>query len=242
MQGITEAPISARTSGYVVGLHADIGSRVRKGDRLAEISSPEADQQLAQSVAARIQLDASARLATSSLERWQTLRGAGAVSLQAIDERRSTMEQAVVSLAAADTNISRLRQQQAFKHVVAPFDGVITRRNVGVGDLIDAGGSGRALFVLTQTKPLRVNVFAPQAYAMQVKEGAGVLLSQAELPVQSFPGKVVRTGQSLDPASRSLPTEIVLPNEEERLLACAYVRPRRFAGRRRCRDRSGPAG
>jgi RND family efflux transporter MFP subunit len=223
LQGFTEAPISARTSGYVVGLHADIGSRVRKGDRLAEISSPEADQQLAQSEAARIQLDAGAKLASSSFERWQTLRSAGAVSLQAIDERRSAMEQALASLAAADANISRLRQLQAFKHVVAPFDGVITRRNVSVGDLIDAGGSGRALFVLTQTKPLRVNVFVPQAYAMQVKEGARVLVSQAELSGQGFPGKIVRTGQSLDPISRSLQTEIILPNEDGRLMAGAYV-------------------
>ena len=223
LQGYTEAPIGARTSGYVVALHADIGSRVKKGERLAELSTPEADQQLAQSVTGRIQLEAGVQLARSSLERWQALRNAGAVSPQAIDERRSTLDQALSSLAAADANIARLRQLQAFKHLSAPFDGVITRRNVSVGDLIDAGGGGRALFVLTQTRPLRVNVFVPQAYAMQVREGAAVTVSQAEMPGQSFDGKIVRTGHALDPVSRSLQTEVVLPNEDGRLLAGAYV-------------------
>lgn len=223
LQGFTEAPIGARTSGYVVRMQADIGSRVRRGELLAEIGSPEADQQLAQAVAARVQFDASARLARSSLARWQTLRGVGAVSLQAIDERRSASDQADSSLAAADANISRLRQLQAFKHVVAPFDGVITKRNVSVGDLIDAGGTGRALFVLTQTKPLRVYVYVPQAYAMQVRPGAEVMVTQAELAGQTFAGKIVRTGEALDPASRSLQAEIVLPNSEGRLRAGAYV-------------------
>ncbi|MDB5916084.1 MAG: efflux transporter, family, subunit [Massilia sp.] len=226
LRGFTEAPIGARSSGYLVSVPVDIGSRVKRGDLLAEISSPEADQQLAQSLAARVQLDASVQLANSSLARWQTLRTAGAVSLQAIDERRSTAEQAQATLAAADANISRLRQLQAFKRIVAPFDGVITKRNVSVGDLVDAGGGARALFVLTQMKPLRAYIFVPQAYALKVKQGDEVVVSQAELPGQSFTGTIVRTGQSLDPANRSLQVEVALPNDDGRLLAGAYVNVR----------------
>lgn len=223
LQGFTEAPIAARTSGYVTRLHTDIGSRVGKGQLLADISSPEADQQLAQAVAARAQLASSVELAASSLARWQTLRGAGAVSLQAIDERRSALAQAEANLAAADANIERLRQLQGFKRIVAPFDGVITRRSVNVGDLIDAGGAGRALFVLTQTSPLRVYVQVPQAYAQQLTPDAEVEVTQAELPGQRFVGKIVRTAQAIDSASRSLQTEIALPNGDGRLLPGAYV-------------------
>ncbi len=223
LQGMTESPIAARASGYITSLHADIGALVRKGALLAEISSPEADQQLAQALAGRVQTAALAELARSSLARWETLRSAGAVSLQAIDERRSAAAQGEAALAAADANIERLRQLQGFKRITAPFDGVITRRNANVGDLIDAGGAGRALFVLTQSAPLRVLVQVPQAYAQRLAPGAAVGVTQEELPGQRFEGTVTRTARAIDAANRSLPTEIALPNGDGKLLPGAYV-------------------
>src|SRR5205823_252330 len=118
---------------------------------------------------------------------------------------RSAYDQAQANLAAADANIRRLQDLQSLKRVVAPFSGIISRRNVNIGDLIDAGGSGsRPLFLLTQTDPLRVYVFVPQAYAHQVKPGQPVVIRQAEMPGQRFEGKIVRTAGAIDVASRSL--------------------------------------
>ena len=155
LQGAVQSPIAARASGYLKRWTRDIGSRVEKGELLAEIESPEIDQQLSQAVAARQQAEAALALARSTLARWEDLRRTGMVAQQQVDERRSAEAQAVASLAAAEANVERLRQLQAFKRISAPFSGVITRRNVDVGDLIDAGGA-RPLFVLTQTDPLRV--------------------------------------------------------------------------------------
>src|SRR4051794_23301876 len=164
LQGFVQAPISARASGYLRRWYKDIGSRVEKGELLAEIETPEIDQQLSQALAARQQAASSLALAKSTVERWEALRKKDAVSQQELDERRSGDVQARANLAAADANVERLRQMEGFKRVVAPFAGVITRRNVDVGDLIDAG-SGRILFLLAQTDPLRVYVNVPQSYA-----------------------------------------------------------------------------
>src|SRR3954463_3253624 len=164
LQGYVQAPISARASGYLKKWYRDIGSRVKQGELLAEIETPEIDQQLSQAVAARQQAASSLALAASTRERWEALRKREAVSQQELDEKRSGDAQAKANLAAADANVERLRQLEGFKRVVAPFAGVITRRNVDTGDLID-NTTGRALFVLTQTDPLRVYVNVPQAYA-----------------------------------------------------------------------------
>jgi RND family efflux transporter MFP subunit len=224
LQGQIEAPISARISGYLVRWTKDIGSRVEKGELLAEISNPEVDQQLAQAIAARKQTAATLELARTSLERWKSLRKDNAVSQQEYDERRSAHDQAQANLAAADANIRRLQEMQSFKRVVAPFAGIITRRNVSIGDLIDAGGNGsRPMFLLAQTDPLRLYVYVPQAYAQQVKPGQPVVVRQAELPGQKFEGRIVRTAGAIDVSNRSLQTEISLPNRDGRLLPGAYV-------------------
>jgi RND family efflux transporter MFP subunit len=224
LQGFVEAPISARISGYLLRWNKDIGSRVKKGEILAEISNPEADQQLAQAVAARQQLVSTLDLAKVSLERWKSLRAQHAVSLQEYDERNSAYLHARASLEAADANIRRLKELESFKRVVAPFSGLITHRNANIGDLIETGGStSRALFSLAQTDPLRVYVYVPQTYAAQIKQGAVATVTQAELPGQSFKGKIVRTAGAIDVASRSLQTEILLPNQDGKLLPGAYV-------------------
>ena len=224
LQGFVQAPISARASGYLLRWYKDIGSRVEQGELLAEIESPEIDQQLVQGIAAREQAASSLALARSSMERWEALRKKDAVSQQELDERRSSDAQARANLAAADANVERLRQLKSFKRVVAPFSGVITRRNVDIGDLIDAGGgSGRTLFLLTQTDPLRIYVNVPQSYAQMIKPGQPVSVTQTELRGRIFRGEVARTAASIDAATRTMQIEVSLANKDGALLPGAYV-------------------
>ena len=220
LQGFVQAPISARASGYLKRWSKDIGERVTKGELLAEIETPEIDQQLGQAVAARDQAAANLALTRSTVERWEGLRKKDVVSQQDLDERRSAVTQAQANLAAADANVARLRQLEDFKRVVAPFAGVITRRNVDVGDLID---SSRVLFTLSQTDPLRVYVSVPQAYAHLVKVAQAVVVTQGELRGQRFAGQVVRTAGAIDTATRTLQVEVALPNRSGSLLPGAYV-------------------
>ena len=224
LQGFVQSPISARASGYLAHWYKDIGSRVTQGELLAEIETPEIDQQLTQGIAAREQAASSLALAKSSMERWEALRKKDAVSQQELDERRSNDAQARANLAAADANVERLRQLKSFKRVLAPFSGVITRRNVDIGDLIDAGGgSGRILFLLTQTDPLRIYVNVPQSYAQLVKPGQKVAVTQTELRGRVFHGEIARTAASIDAATRTMQIEVTLPNKDGTLLPGAYV-------------------
>jgi len=224
LQGFVQSPIAARASGYLRRWHKDIGSRVEKGDLLAELDAPEIDQQLSQAIAAREQTASSLALAKSTLARLEALRAKDAVSQQELDERRSASAQAAANLAAADANAERLRQLEGFKRVIAPFSGVITRRNVDVGDLIDAGGgAGRAMFLLTQTDPLRVYINVPQSSAQLVKRGQKAIVTQTELAGKAFEGEVVRTSGSIDAATRTMQVEITLPNKDGVLMPGAYV-------------------
>ena len=220
LQGFVQAPIAARASGYVKRWTKDIGSKVAKGELLAEIETPEIDQQLSQAVAAREQAASNFALARTTVERWEGLRKKDVVSQQDLDEKRSAVAQNQAILAAADANMQRLRQLEDFKRVVAPFAGVITRRNVDVGDLID---SSRLLFTLSQTDPLRVYISVPQSYAQLVKPGQEVVVTQAELRGQRFSGQVARTSASIDSATRTMQVEVSLPNRDGRLLPGAYV-------------------
>ena len=221
LQGVQQATLAARSAGYVKRWTKDIGSHVEKGELLAEIESPEVDQQLSQAQAARQQAAASLALAQSTVARWEALRRKDVVSQQELDERRSSASQAAANLAAAEANVQRLRQLQGFTRVTAPFAGVITRRNVDVGDLIDS--SGRTLFVLTQMDPLRVYVNVPQSYAQLVRPGQQVVVTQAELRGRSFPGTVARTAASIDATTRTMQVEIALANKDGTLLPGAYV-------------------
>jgi len=225
LQGFVQSPISARASGYLRRWTKDIGSRVEKGELLAEIETPEIDQQLSQAIAARQQAASGLELAKSTVARWENLRKKDVVSQQDLDERRSALAQSTANLAAADANMQRLRQTEGFKRVLAPFAGVITRRNVDVGDLIDAGGGGggRALFMLAQTDPLRVYINVPQAYAQLIKAGQPVVVTQAELRGQSFKGEVARTSGAIDTTTRMMQVEVSLPNKDGTLLPGAYV-------------------
>jgi len=225
LQGFVQAPIAARASGYLRRWYKDIGSKVQKGELLAEIETPEIDQQLSQAIATRAQTASSLDLAKSTQERWEALRKKDAVSQQELDEKRSANVQARANVAAADANVERLRQMEGFKRVVAPFAGIITKRNVDVGDLIDSGGGSgaRALFVLSQTDPLRVYVNVPQTYAQLIKVGQKVAITQTELPGKRFDGEIVRTAGSIDTTTRTMQVEINLPNKNAMLLPGAFV-------------------
>jgi RND family efflux transporter MFP subunit len=225
LQGVIESTIYARSSGYVLHWYKDIGANVAKGELLADIDTPEVDQQLSQAVAAREQSVSSLDLAKTSAERWEALRKKDAVTQQELNERTSAYTQAQANLAAAEANVRRLQKLEGFKKVIAPFAGVVTRRSVDVGDLIDAGngGAGRALFSLAQVDQLRVYVYVPQAYAQRIKIGDPVDIVQSEMPGQTFHGTVVRTAGAIDVATRTMQMEINLPNQEHKLLAGAYV-------------------
>ena len=221
LQGAQQSPIAARATGYLKRWTRDIGASVEKGELLAEIESPEIDQQLSQAIAARQQTAASLALARSTTERWEALRKRDVVSQQELDEKRSAAAQASANLAAADANVERLRQMQGFTRVTAPFSGVITRRAVDTGDLIDSGG--KTLFVLTQMDPLRVYINVPQSYAQLVKPGQKVVVTQAELRGKTFSGEVARTAGSIDSASRTMQVEVRLANRDGALMPGALV-------------------
>jgi RND family efflux transporter MFP subunit len=220
LQGAVQAPIAARASGYVKRWTKDIGSHVDKGELLAEIAAPELDEQVRQATASRDQAAASLGLAQTTVERWEGLRKKDVVAQQDLDERRAALVQARANLAAADANLQRLRQLEDFARITAPFAGVITRRGVDVGDLID---SSRTMFVLAQTDPLRLYVSVPQAYAHLVKVGLPVTVTQAELRGRTFQGQVTRTSASIDTATRTMQAEVSLPNRDGALLPGAYV-------------------
>jgi RND family efflux transporter MFP subunit len=220
LQAYEESPIYARTSGYLVRWYRDIGSRVTKGELLAKIDTPEVDQELNQTRAARLQILAQMDLAKISADRWENLRKTDSVSAQEADQYVSAYKQSQANLAAADANVRRLEQLEGFKDVYAPFSGVLTRRNVDPGALINAGAgvAGRELFDLARVDPLRVYTSVPQAYAPFIKVGAKTAITLQEFPDRKFFGKVARTAEAIDPATRTLLTEIDVPNKGGRLL------------------------
>jgi RND family efflux transporter MFP subunit len=225
LQGGIEATLYARTSGYVARWNKDIGSSVVKGEMLAEISAPELEHQLTAAIAAKGQAELNVALAKSTAERWEKLRQKDAVTQQDLDERQSAYRQALANLAAGEANVRRLEQLRSFTEVVAPFDGVVTRRSIDVGDLIDggAGGTGRALFEVAQIDPLRLYVYVPQAYAHRVKPGDAVAITLAERSGESFSGIIVRTARAIDTTTRTMQVEIRVPNRDGALIAGSFV-------------------
>jgi len=225
LQAYVESAIFARTNGYLLRWNKDIGSKVKKGELLAEIDTPEVDQELSQAKAAQQQTEAQLQLARSTAERWANLRKTDSVSQQEADQQASAYSQATANTAAAEANVRRLQQLESFKHVYSPISGVITRRNTDVGELITAGssGTGKELFDVAQVDPLRVFVSVPQTNAPSIRAGLPAHIELREYPGQKFSGKVVRTADSIDPATRTLLTEIDVPNPDGRLLPGSYA-------------------
>lgn len=225
LRGYVEAPIYSRANGYVLHWYADIGAHVQQGQLLADIDTPEIDQELAQAQAQREQAASTLALAKTSFDRAQQLRQRDAVSQQELDDRQGAYNQDVANLAAAEANVRRLTEMKGFQRIVAPITGVITQRNVDIGDLVNAGngGAGHALFAIAQSDPLRLYVDVPQTYAQQVTVGQPVSVTQQEMPGVTFDGKVTRTADAINVATRTLQVEITLPNHDGKLLPGAYV-------------------
>ncbi len=225
LQAYTESPIYARTNGYLAHWYKDIGSAVQKGQLLADIETPEIDQELMQARAARNQAEAQLSLAKTSSERWDTLRKMDAVAQQETDERSSGYTQAQAALASATANVRRLEQLESFKHIYAPFAGIITKRNTDIGALINAGNSGSSqeLFVVAQVNPIRVYVDVPEIYAASIRPSLSATIELPSFPGQRFSGGVARTADAIDPGTRTLRTEIDVPNRDGRLFPGSYA-------------------
>lgn len=224
LQAYVESPIYSRTNGYLLHWYKDIGSHVKKGDLLADIDTPEVDQELSQAKATREQISAQLELAKSSAERWANLRKTDSVSQQEADQEINAYKQSQANLAAADANVRRLQQMESFKHIYAPFSGVITQRNTDTGALITAGSTGqKGLFNLAQVDPLRVYVSVPQTYSPSVRSGMPAYIQLEEYPGQKFTGKVARSADAIDPATRTLLTEVDVDNRDGHLLPGAYA-------------------
>jgi RND family efflux transporter MFP subunit len=224
LQAYVESPIYARTNGYLLRWYRDIGSRVKQGELLADIDTPEVDQELMQARAARQQVVAAMDLAKINADRYQSLRKTDSVSQEEADTQSSGYQQAIANLAAADANVKRLEELEGFKHVYAPFDGVITRRTVDPGALINAGAgaAGRELFDIARTDPLRVYVSVPQAYAPAIHVDLDAVVTLQEFPGQKFSATVARTADAIDVTTRSLLTEVDVPNKDGKLLPGSF--------------------
>lgn len=221
LRGRSETIIHARSAGYLKAWHKTIGDRVKKGELLATIDAPEQDQELAQAQAARDQVQVRLDLATQTLVRWEKLNALDSIAKQDVDEKRSAVAQARADLAAVNANLRRLEQMKAFRRVVAPFDGVITRRSVEIGDLIAA--NGKELFAIAQTDPLHITIWVPQAYASEVSAGQEVAISLPENPGHTYQARVAHAAGALDPGSRARQVELVLPNPDGKLLPGSYA-------------------
>jgi RND family efflux transporter MFP subunit len=223
VQAFIEAPIYARTSGYLRSWRTDIGTAVTKGDLLAEIEAPEVDQQYHQGLADLATAEANASLAESTDVRWKGLLAHHAVSQQDADTKAADAAAMKAAATSAGANVARLRELESFKRVIAPFDGVITLRNTDVGALINAGeSSGAALFRLADTHKLRVYVQVPEAYASRTNPGVTADLEFSEHPGRRYSATIVRTAQALDPTLRTLQVELQLDNARGELFPGSY--------------------
>jgi RND family efflux transporter MFP subunit len=221
-QAYTEAPIYAQTSGYLEKWNFDIGGRVHTNDVLGEIDTPEVDQQLAQAKAQIQVAQAAADLAKVTNQRDQTLFDEKVLDAETRDSAADMFAEDQATVVADQANLDRLNALEAFKVLRAPFDGVVTARNVDVGTYV-ANGSGNQLFVVDQISPLRIYVQVPQAYAQLVKIGMLADLTLPEFPGRTFQAHVTNTADVVDPASRSLLTELQIPNASGELLPGAYA-------------------
>jgi RND family efflux transporter MFP subunit len=225
MEAFVEAPIYARTNGYLKKWYHDIGSRVRQGEILADIDTPEVDQQLSQARAELTTVQANAHLSEITSSRYAELLKTDGVSKQEVDNAAGDLAAKKANVQSAEANVRRLEEMKSFQHVYAPFAGVITRRNVDTGTLINAGntGSSQQLFYLAQMSPLRVYVRVPEIYANTIRAGLGAYLELAQNPGQRFEGKVARTSEAIDAGTRTLLTEVDVPNHNGALLPGGYA-------------------
>ncbi len=224
-QPLIDAPVYARTSGYVKAWYTDIGTRVKAGQVLAEIDAPEVDHQLQQARADLETARTNLKLAQITAGRYANLLKTGAVARQDADNMISDMKSKQTMVESAADNVKRLQDLQSFEKVVAPFDGVITARNTDVGQLIDAGSAsaGKELFRISAVNKLRVFIDVPERYDQAARTGSPATLTLNEFPGRVFHGTVVRNSNAIDPASRTLLVEVDVDNPTGELLPGAYV-------------------
>ncbi|OAJ60459.1 efflux transporter periplasmic adaptor subunit [Paraburkholderia ginsengiterrae] len=226
VQAFLDTPIYARTNGYLKKWYADIGAHVKGGQLLAEIDTPEVDDQLRAARADLANADANYALAKSTADRWTDMLKSKSVSKQETDEKVGDMLAKKATLDAARFNVARLEKTQSFQKVYAPFDGIVTARNVDVGALIDAGSAGgpaKELFHVAQADRLRVYVNVPQAYALQIRAEQSAFLTLTETPSRHYPGVVARTAGAVDPQQRTMLVEVDVDNRNGDLLPGAYA-------------------
>lgn len=234
IQAYTLAPIYARTTGYVKAWYHDIGSHVRKGELLAVIETPELDQQLAQAKADLATAQSNASLAKVTADRYRGLIGQNAVSQQDTDNAVQTLEARNTEVTSAQANVRRLEELQSFERIEAPFDGVITARNLDIGQLISAAGStntpgagtvsgNKEVFDISAIQTLRVFINVPQVYAPDAKSGVTATLTLPQYPGRTFHGKLVRTSDAVDLATRTLLAEVDVDNRSGELLPGSYT-------------------
>jgi RND family efflux transporter MFP subunit len=225
IQAFSQSPIYARVDGYVRTWYVDIGTHVTKGQLLAEIDSPEVDQQLNQARAMLQQAETTLALAKVTAPRYQELIKTNSVSQQEVDQNNQNLAAQTANVQAASAAVGRLEQMQGFEKIIAPFDGVITLRKTDFGDLVNAGnaGAGRELFHISQNNIVRVFVTVPEEFSKQVKPGTKASMDLTELPNRHFAAKVTRTTEAIDANSRTLTVELDVPNPSGELLPGAYA-------------------
>ncbi len=225
MQAFIDAPIYARTNGYLQSWYFDIGAHVKKGQLLAIIDTPEVDQQLSQAKADLNTAQANFALSQLTEQRYQDLKSSDAVSKQDVDNAHGDFESKKAQVSSAQANVKRLEDLQSFTRVYAPFDGVITARNTDIGQLIDSGSGtpAKELFRIAAINTLRVYINVPQQYSTAAKPGLTADLTLAQFPGRTFQGRLVRTANAIDLATRTLLVEVDVENKTGELLPGAYV-------------------
>jgi RND family efflux transporter MFP subunit len=226
VQAFTETPIYSRTNGYLKKWYFDIGAHVRKGQLLAEIETPEIDQQLNQSRAELERIQANEELAGVTSNRWQALLAKHAVSQQEADQARSNFIASQAAVDASKANVRRLEQLQDYERIIAPFDGIVTARNTDIGDLIDAGSGStnpRELFHLAAVGKLRVYVAVPEVDSDSIHDGDTATLTEDSNPGLKIPGTVGRNANAIDQATRTLNVEVDVDNAKGTLRPGAFV-------------------
>jgi RND family efflux transporter MFP subunit len=224
-QAFIDAPIYARTNGYLKQWYFDIGAHVKKDQLLAVIETPEVDQALEQARANLDTAQANVAIAKITADRWQGLVSDGSVSQQETDQNVINLKAMQATFEANAANVRRLEQLQSFEKIYAPFDGIITARSTDIGALIDAGASTqpKELFHVAATRTLRVYVAVPEVYSRSVRSAGFATLTLDEFPGETFRGTIVRNTNSIDLASRTLLVEVDIDNPTGRLLPGAYV-------------------
>ena len=218
VEAFYDASIHGQTSGYVREWRKDIGANVRKGDILAVVETPELDERISVAESELLKAKANQALAHVTAQRWNSLRNSAAVSQQAADEKDSDANAKNAEVEAAQANVDRLKALKAFANIVAPFDGVVTARNVDVGSLVRADSNdGAALFTVADIHQMRVYVRAPKSYAAALKAGMKATLALPEYPNRTFDATIATTSHAIDKKSRALLVELLADNKDGRL-------------------------